>query len=131
MNGLWNSRLPLRRLLPTAVILLAALPAMAQQPARMQPMAPNGSTAKAGDPMMTGMDQMEKAMAAVPQTGNTDQEFVAMMIPHHQGAVEMAKAELAQGKDPMLRRMAHNIITSQASQMRVMKRWEAKHPPGR
>jgi uncharacterized protein (DUF305 family) len=45
-----------------------------------------------------------------------------MMIPHHQGAIDMAKAELLYGKDPVLRRLAQEIITTQNSEIQVMRR---------
>ena len=73
--------------------------------------------------MMNGM--------SMNMSGNPDKDFVAMMIPHHQGAVDMAKIELARGKDPMLRRLSRNIIASQERQIREMKAWEARHPAGR
>ena len=72
-------------------------------------------------------DTMMRHMQMTP-TGNTDQEFVAGMIPHHQGAVAMAKIELQYGKDPAMRRLAHNIVKSQDSQVALMKAWQAKHP---
>ncbi len=81
--------------------------------------------------MMKVMDKMQRAMAAAPQTGNIDHDFVVMMIPHHQGAIDMAKIELARGKDPMLRRMARHIITSQEHEIREMKEWKARHPVDR
>jgi len=43
-------------------------------------------------------------------SGNADKDFAAMMIPHHQGAIDAAKVELQYGKDPMLRKMAQKII---------------------
>jgi uncharacterized protein (DUF305 family) len=81
-----------------------------------------------GSPLMQAMDKMDKAMAAAPVTGNTDQDFVAMMIPHHQGAIAMAKVELAKGKDAFLRKLARNIVTAQRQEIREMKTWQAKHP---
>jgi len=60
---------------------------------------------------------MEKA----PMTGDPDHDFAAMMIPHHQGAVDMAKAELLYGKDPVLRRLAQEIIVTQEQEIEVMR----------
>ena len=102
-------------------------PALAQQPGRAAPM-PGMTPAAATSPLMQAMDKMDKDMAAAPQTGNTDQDFVAMMIPHHQGAIDMAKVELAQGKDPVVRRLAHNIIAAQQREIKEMKEWQTKHP---
>ena len=61
-------------------------------------------------------------------TGNTDQDFVRMMVPHHQSAVEMAKAELQYGKDPELKVLAQSIVDDQEKEIAVMKAWEDKHP---
>lgn len=52
-----------------------------------------------------------------------DSDFIRGMIPHHQGAVEMARVVLAYGKDPFARRLAHNIINAQQSEISWMKRW--------
>lgn len=46
-------------------------------------------------------------------TGNQDRDFARMMIAHHQGAIDMARAQLARGRDPGLRRMAGEIIAAQ------------------
>jgi uncharacterized protein (DUF305 family) len=59
--------------------------------------------------MMQAMERMHKDMSSVP-SGDPDRDFAAMMIPHHQGAVDMAKLELQYGKDPVLRRLAQSII---------------------
>jgi uncharacterized protein (DUF305 family) len=56
--------------------------------------------------MMQGMDHMNSGMAAARPTGDPDRDFAAMMIPHHQGAIDMAKLELIYGRDPILRRLA-------------------------
>ncbi len=72
--------------------------------------------------MMGSMDAMNRKMMSAPMTGNADRDFAAMMIPHHQGAVEMAKIQLQFGKDPVLRRLAQEIITTQLEEIAVMKR---------
>jgi hypothetical protein len=66
------------------------------------------------------MSKMMKGMAVKP-SGNVDADFTAMMIPHHQGAVDMAKAELRYGHNRKLRRIARNIIAEQQQQIRTMK----------
>ena len=87
---------------------------------------PSGSPA---DKAMTeGMEAMSKAMGSVPMTGNADHDFVAMMIPHHQGAIDMAKVELQYGKDPAMRRLARDIVSAQDREIALMKNWQAKHP---
>jgi hypothetical protein len=66
---------------------------------------------------------MSKMMAdmAVKPSGNVDADFTAMMIPHHQGAVDMAEAELHYGHNRKLRRIAGNIIAGQRQQIGAMK----------
>ena len=58
---------------------------------------------------------------AVPSTGDPDRDFAAMMIPHHQGAVDMARIQLQFGKDPVLRRLAQGIIVEQLHEIDVMR----------
>ena len=72
--------------------------------------------------MMQAMTVMDDGMRQAPMGGNPDHDFAAMMIPHHQGAIDMAKAELAYGKDPVLRRMAQEIIVTQQQEIVVMRR---------
>ncbi len=86
---------------------LAAFPAGAQQ---HQPMMQHG----------TGMD--------MPMTGNQDVDFARMMIPHHQGAIDMARAQLEKGKDPQLRELAQKIIADQEREIGILNQWLAQHP---
>ncbi|HEX8679109.1 MAG TPA: DUF305 domain-containing protein [Chthoniobacterales bacterium] len=71
--------------------------------------------------MMESMATMDRDMMSAPITGNADHDFAAMMIPHHQGAIDMAKPFLAEGKDPALRRLAHEIVVTQAQEIQVMR----------
>jgi uncharacterized protein (DUF305 family) len=71
--------------------------------------------------MMHAMERMHKDMNIVP-TGDPDRDFAAMMIPHHQGAIDMAKVELQFGKNPVLRRLAQAIIVEQLQEIEVMQR---------
>jgi uncharacterized protein (DUF305 family) len=90
----------------------------------------NHETAQAGsfDALMAqAMERMHKDMTIVPG-GDPDRDFAAMMIPHHQGAVEMAKVELQFGKNPVLRRLAQGIIVEQLQEIEVMQR-ELRQPP--
>lgn len=64
------------------------------------------------DRMMSGMD--------VRATGNADVDFATMMIPHHQGAIDMAMAELRHGRDERLRRIAQEIIVDQRQEIVAM-----------
>lgn len=66
------------------------------------------------------MAKMMDAMAAKP-TGDIDRDFAAMMIPHHQGAIDMAVIELRYGKNEQLRRIAQEIIVGQMQEIAAMK----------
>ena len=70
--------------------------------------------------MDASMMRMHAAMM-LPGMGDVDRDFAAMMIPHHQGAVEMAEAELRFGKDERLRRLAQGIIVEQRQEIAVMR----------
>jgi hypothetical protein len=74
-----------------------------------------------GSGMQAGMAIMMKDMASAPMTGDPDRDFLAMMIPHHEGAVEMARLVLIHGKDPLVRRLAEEIIASQTIEIQTMK----------
>ena len=69
--------------------------------------------------MAQAMERMHKEMSIAP-SGDPDRHFAAMMIPHHQGAVDMAKVKLEFGKDPVLRRLAQGIIVEQLQEIEVI-----------
>ncbi|TXN06794.1 DUF305 domain-containing protein [Methylobacterium sp. WL103] len=71
--------------------------------------------------MAQSMAQMHADMM-VPPSGDPDRDFAAMIIPHHEGAIAMAKAELLHGKDPVLRRLAQGIVVEQGQEIDVMRR---------
>jgi hypothetical protein len=66
------------------------------------------------------MSKMMSGMAAQP-TGDIDADFVAMMVPHHQGAIDMAVIELRYGNNEQLRRIAQEIIVEQIQEIAAMK----------
>ena len=124
------------------VSIVAAVPVVAQQSVPMSgmstpmpgmpmtgmamPMKPGAAPADGS--MMSAMDKMSKDMAAVPMTGDADRDFVGMMLPHHQGAIDMAKYEMAHGKDPAMLKLARAIVAAQDKEIAEMKAWQAKHP---
>jgi uncharacterized protein (DUF305 family) len=76
--------------------------------------------------MAESMNSMDNGMKSAPMNGNIDHDFVTMMMPHHQGAIDMAKAELIYGKDPVTRRLAVEIIVDQQSEIQAMQLWLSK-----
>jgi uncharacterized protein (DUF305 family) len=73
--------------------------------------------------IMQAMERMDAGMMAAKPAGNPDRDFAAMMIPHHQGAIDMAKTELIYGHDPVLRRLAQGIIVEQQQEIELMQRY--------
>ena len=68
--------------------------------------------------MHSGMD--------ITFTGDTDVDFARGMIPHHQGAIDMAQVILKYGKDPELRKLAEDIILAQEGEIAFMRKWLEK-----
>jgi uncharacterized protein (DUF305 family) len=81
--------------------------------------------------MNDAMAVMDRDMAAAPMNGDPGHDFVTMMMPHHQGAVDMAKAVLLNTQDPELRNLALGIIAEQQNEINVMKTWLERHPGSR
>jgi uncharacterized protein (DUF305 family) len=83
-----------------------------------------GAASKAADDFYARMDgvmaRMHVAMHVAP-SGDPDRDFARMMVPHHQGAIDMALLELRFGKDERLRRLAQGIITEQGQEIQVMR----------
>jgi uncharacterized protein (DUF305 family) len=104
----------------------AASGSMAGMDMSAHPQAESNSPSTA--PFQAADRTMMSDMSGVGYTGDADHDFVAHMIPHHQGAVAMAKVELKYGKDPKLRALAKEIIASQDKEIAFMKQWLAAHP---
>jgi len=111
-------------------LLLLAAPAIAQtghqhhSPAK-SPVAstqPDKQYAQFVREMNAGMKKMMDDMHAPGYGGSPDLDFLAMMIAHHEGAVEMARLLLVHGRDPATRRLAEDIIASQVVEIESMKR---------
>ncbi|BCG99759.1 hypothetical protein MesoLj131c_16960 [Mesorhizobium sp. 131-3-5] len=97
----------------TAILLSAAILVVAATPAPT-------ATSEFADEMNAAMDSMMDAMQA-RATGDVDRDFATMMIPHHQGAIDMAVAELRYGTNPQLRRIAQEIIVDQQQEIAAMR----------
>jgi uncharacterized protein (DUF305 family) len=78
--------------------------------------------------MKDSMERMDTGMKSGPMNGDVDHDFATMMMPHHQGAIDMAKAELLYGKDPVMRRLAEEIVVDQQSEIQAMQLWLSKQP---
>src|SRR5215475_14795424 len=98
---------------PTSALLAIALvgtaPARAEAPTEAPFLAENSAA----------MTRMMAAMDIRP-SGDADADFVAMMVPHHQGAIDMAQAELRYGRNEQLRRIAQEIIVTQQEEIAAM-----------
>jgi uncharacterized protein (DUF305 family) len=102
--------IPPKTLLALVLMGVAASAARAADPAEKPFLAENAAA----------MDKMMDGMSARP-TGDVDQDFVATMVPHHQGAIDMAQAELRYGHNEQLRRIAQEIIVEQQQEIAAMR----------
>lgn len=114
----------LRLLLTAALIPVVGLAALRQDPHAHGRGSLQGSN---WTELIGSMEKMHAAMASIEPSGNSDADFVKLMLPHHQGAVDMARTELLDGRDPQMRRLAQEIITDQESEIRLMQLWLKQH----
>jgi len=126
----------MRRIVAITLMLVASITGIALAQSHHHDDANSGRTNFADSTfawqMMQAMDRMDLGMKAAKPTDDPDRDFAAMMIPHHQGAIDMAKAELIYGHDPVLRRLAEGIIVEQQQEIELMQRSlnerSASHP---
>lgn len=86
--------------------------------------APAATESAATKAFKAANDAMHRDMN-VPLTGDADVDFVRGMIPHHQGAIDMAKIVIAHGKDPAIRKLAEEVIAAQDGEIALMRKWLA------
>ena len=111
----------LRFLIPLAVLSTSAV-VVAQHASHVQESVP--ADPRYWQELMKSMDRMEAAMLNGKPSADCDTDFAALMLPHHQAAIDMARIELTFGKDPQLRRLAQEIVTDQASEIQLMQLWQ-------
>ncbi len=95
------------------------------------PAAPGGASVaidkvrgmEASKALQAAQTTMSERMSSVPLTGDPDRDFLAQMIPHHEGAIDMSKVLLKDGVRPEVRRLAQEIIAHQQAEIEMMKRW--------
>ena len=106
-------------------ILFVLIPAVTVPAWRQDSQSQSGKTAgkPAWSELAGSMDKMHAAMASVKPSGDSDVDFVRLMLPHHQAAIDMAKSQLMYGQDPQMRRLAQEIITDQQSEIQMMQLW--------
>ena len=91
------------------------------------PVAASASMPAGGADMKAMMKDNSDKMASMQMTGKPDIDFAMMMRIHHQGAIEMAQAELKDGKEPQMKKMARDIIAAQKKEIAEFDKFLAKH----
>ena len=113
-------------ILACTVALAFAAPALGQDHSGHAGMAMGGDT-----PATTAFKAANMSMhegMEIDYSGNADVDFVRGMIPHHQGAIDMAKVVLEHGSDPEIRKLAEGIVAAQEKEIAEMQAWLAAHP---
>ena len=110
-------------LLSTLLVTFMPFAAHAEDAMKMDHSKMNHAMAAPTDAYAPAMTKMHEDMMAVKPTGDADIDFVRGMIPHHQGAIDMAKIVLEKGKNPEIRKLAEDIIKAQESEIKMMNDW--------
>lgn len=118
-----------RLAIPLLLLLALALQG-AQEPGHPVHTGSISTASPAWTELTFSMEKMHRAMSSVAPSGDSDEDFVRLMLPHHQAAIDMAKSELLFGKSREMRRLAQEIITDQQSEIDLMQLWLKKHAPG-
>ena len=109
-------------------ILLAFALSCAMTPTALAQMPNKDAISPATIAYVKALVDMAEVINLMVPSGDSSADFVMMMTPHHQAAVEMAEAYLKYGKDPTLIRMAKNIMATQKRELKELADWHAKHP---
>ncbi|MCU0827538.1 MAG: DUF305 domain-containing protein [Tabrizicola sp.] len=109
-----------------ALFMAVTLPLTAQEGTGHEGHAMMGDKGPSSMAFMEANDRMHQGMA-IEFTGNADVDFIRGMIPHHQGAVEMARIVLEHGSDPEVKKLAEGIIAAQEAEIAWMQDWLAKN----